>query len=290
MNLGSPFCGSAAVAAGLVTPDQLRGPHFRRLFPDVYVRAPYVEDLRLRSMAAAVYVGHQGVLVGNSAAELLGASCAPADAPAEVTVPDGRRSRPGLIVHRFRPTPAEVTSCDGIRTTTRIRTGYDLGRRPDRTEAVVALDALARQHFEPIKLLELAATHRGDRGLIDLRHAVALADCRSGSPMETRIRLAIYRYRLPAPELQFPVGPYLLDLAYPSIRLAIEYDGRDHRTAERAIRDLRREAYVTRCDWDVLRLRASTVHNPREVAIRVHRELVSRGLLSGSTVVGPPRW
>ena len=77
--------------------------------------------------------------------------------------------------------------------------------------------------------------------------------------------------------MQFPVGPFLLDLAYPHIRLAIEYDGRDHRTAERALRDLRREAYLTRLGWGVLRLDAATVFAPRAAAIRIHRELVARG-------------
>jgi very-short-patch-repair endonuclease len=285
-----PFRGSAAVAAGLVTRDCLFGPRFRRLFPDVYVPADREPNLALRSRAAAVYVGEHGVLVGYSAAELLDASCAPQDAPAEVTVPDGRRSRPGLVVHRFRPLPAEVDLCDGVRVTTPLRTAFDLARRPDRTEAIVAIDALARGRFAPEELLRLAAAHRGDRGLAALRRAVALADSRSGSPMETRIRVAIHRYGLPAPELQFPVGPYLLDLAYPKIRLAVEYDGRDHRTADRALRDLHRESYLTRRGWDVLRLRASVVHDPREVAVRVHRELFVRGAASGSPVGSQPHW
>lgn len=82
-----PFRGTAAVAAGAVTPNALRGPRFRRLFPDVYVAATVEVDLALRSRAAAVHVGHRGVLVGYSAAELHGASCAARDAPAEVTVP-----------------------------------------------------------------------------------------------------------------------------------------------------------------------------------------------------------
>jgi hypothetical protein len=207
------------VAAGILTRDRLYGPRFRRLLPDVYAPAAAEPNLLLRSRAAAVYVGTRGVLVGYSAAEVLGASCAPADAPAEVTVPDGGRAPSGLVVHRFRPALDEVTV----------------------------------------------------------------------SPMETRIRVAIHRYGLPPPQLQFPVGPFLLDLAYPEIRLAIEYDGRDHRTAERAIRDLRREAYVTRRDWEVLRLPAATVFSPREVAIRVRRELVARGAVD-PTPIGPPRW
>ena len=277
MDLDCPFRGSAAVAAGLLTRDRLYGPRFQRLFPDVYAPATAEPDLLLRSHAAAVYVEGRGVLVGYSAAELLGASCGRADAPAEVTVPDGCRGRPGLVVHRFRPAPCEVIDRGGIAVTTAVRAAYDIGRRPDRTEAVVAIDALARGRFSLTALLELAAAHRGDRGLVTLREAVALADPRSGSPMETRIRVATHRYGLPAPELQFPVGPFLLDLAYPQIRLAIEYDGREHRTAERAVRDLRREAYLTRLGWEVLRLDAATVFNPRVTAIRIQRELVARG-------------
>ena len=94
MNLQSPFRGSAAVAAGLVTRDRLYGPHFQRLFPDVYAPAAAEPNLLLRSRAAAVHVGGRGVLVGYSAAELLGRSCGPVDAPAEVTVPPGAAAGP----------------------------------------------------------------------------------------------------------------------------------------------------------------------------------------------------
>ncbi len=206
------------MAAGLVTRDRLYGPRFRRLFPDVYAPAAAEPDLLLRSRAAGVYIGGRGVLVGYSAAELLGASCASANAPAEVTVPDGCRGRPGLVVHRFRPAPGEVADEDGIALTTAVRTAYDLGRRPDHSEAVVAIDALARGRFPLGALLELAAGHRGDRGL----------------------------------------------------------------------RDLRREAYVTRLGWDMLRLDAATVFSPRAVAIRVQRELVARGAASAAPVTA--RW
>ena len=159
-NLQSPFRGSAAVAAGLVTRDRLYGPHFQRLFPDVYAPAAAEPNLLLRSRAAAVHVGGRGILVGYSAAELLGRSCGPVDAPAEVTVPAGCRSRPGLVVHRFRPALDEVTSVRRIAVTTDVRTAYDLGRRPDRTEAAVAIDALARDRFPLAALLDLAAGHR----------------------------------------------------------------------------------------------------------------------------------
>jgi hypothetical protein len=127
MNLEGPFPGSAAVAAGILTRDRLYGPRFRRLLPDVYAPASAESNLLLRSRAAAVYVGRRGVLVGYSTAEVLGASCAPADAPAEVTVPDGGRASSGLVVHRFRPAADDVTVGKGIPVTTAVQTAYGHG-------------------------------------------------------------------------------------------------------------------------------------------------------------------
>jgi very-short-patch-repair endonuclease len=139
-------------------------------------------------------------------------------------------------------------------------------------------------------VLDVAASHPGDRGLRRLRAALALSDPRAESPMESRIRVALQRYGLPPPVVQHPVGPYRADLAYPAVRLAIEYDGRDHREPGRAIRDVRREAYLTRCAWDVLRLRAAAVYDARETAIRVHRELVGRGYANVAPALPTPRW
>ena len=84
------------------------GPHFQRLFPDVYAPAAAEPNLLLRSRAAAVHVGGRGVVVGYSAAELLGRSCGPADAPAEVT-----------RAHRV-PQPARAGRCTAsVRRSTR---------------------------------------------------------------------------------------------------------------------------------------------------------------------------
>ncbi len=59
------FRGSHAVAAGLVTPDRLRGPRFLRLLPDVYCRAAAEPPgLLLRSLAAYRLVEGPGVLSG----------------------------------------------------------------------------------------------------------------------------------------------------------------------------------------------------------------------------------
>jgi len=54
------FRGSHAVEAGLVTRGRLRGPRYRRLFPDVYCRATARPDLLLRSLAAYRLVEGRG--------------------------------------------------------------------------------------------------------------------------------------------------------------------------------------------------------------------------------------
>lgn len=275
--LTQPFYGSAAVAAGLVTPKQLRGPLFRRLFQDVYVPADLGVDLALRSRAAYLLVEGRGVLGGYSAAELFGASCGPANAPVEVVVPGGRQNtQPGLLVRRGRLLPGEVIGVAGIMVTSPLRTAYDLARRGSLTEAVVAVDALSHAcGFAPQDVVAFGRRHLGARGSARLPEVVRLSNPLSDSPMETRIRLAIVLGGLPEPVLQHPIGPYLLDMAYPRVRLAVEYDGRDHLTQERAARDLARQAYLSRAGWEILRFRATVVlNNPRTIAATV-RSMIS---------------
>lgn len=275
--LTEPFRGTHAIAQGLVTPGQLRGPRFRRLFPDIYVLATTEVDLALRSRAAALFIAGRGVLGGYSAAELLGASCGPADAPAEVVLLDGHRQRPlrGLLVRRDRLAASDVTDARGLPVTTPRHTAYDLARRLPLTEAVVAVDALAFAHeFDPADLLAIARAHLGARGTGRLAEVVGLANPLAESPMETRIRLALLFGGLPVPVLQHPVGPYRLDLAYPALGVGIEYDGREHLSQERAMRDLDRQAYLTAAGWrKIFRFRAGTVlGHPTAIpaAVRAH--------------------
>jgi very-short-patch-repair endonuclease len=276
-DLDSPFRGSTALAAGLLTLGVLRGPRFHRLFPDVYVHAAVEVDLALRARAAYLLVDGRGVIGGYAAAELLDASCGPEDAPVDLVLP-GRayREHPGLVVHRGQLLPDEATAVDGIAATSPVRTAYDLGRNPPLTEAVVALDALShRWEFRPDAVLDLRCRHLGARGSAQLPQVVRLANPLAESPMESRIRLVIVLAGLPVPVLQHPIGPFFLDLAYPAIRLAIEYDGRAHREQVRAMRDLDRQAYLSDAGWKVLRFTAAQVLcRPRWVAARVREELV----------------
>jgi Protein of unknown function (DUF559) len=280
------FSGPAAVAAGLVSAAVLRGPRFERIFPDTYVRrGNEPPDFALRSRAAALHVAGRGVLSGYSAAELLGASCGPCDAPAEVTVPGGaQRTHPGLLVHREALRPDEVVRRGGAWVTTPLRTAYDLARRlgpVDPVEAVVALDALGNTgRFSAKRVWEFAARYPRARGRRTLPAAVDLADVRSGSPMETRMRLVLVLRGLPRPQAQFPVVDerrrrvVWLDLAYPEHRIGIEYEGADHCRPERVLRDVDRYTRLVDDGWRMYRFTKQQIYGePDDVAETIRRAL-----------------
>ncbi len=271
------FCGSAAVAAGLVTWARLKGPAYARLFPDTYIPAPdEPPPLLLRSLAAYRHVQGRGVLSGYSAAEVLDASCGPADAPAEVTVPGGgQRAHAGLLVHRDTLAPGETRTVGDVRVTSAPRTAFDLARwcmgRGDLTEAVVALDALARRgRFGPDRLLHFAAHYPRARGIAGVAEVLTHADARAGSPMESRLRMLLVRAGLPPPEVQYPVQDparrraVWLDLAYPEHRIGIEYEGAEHTDPNRVLRDAGRYTRLVDAGWRIYRYTKFEIHRERD--------------------------
>lgn len=283
--LEGPFRGSDARAAGLVTTDQLAGSRFRRLFPDIYLSADLVPDARTMASAAYLLVRDRaGALAGYSASALLGADCAPPGAPAEVVLPGSARRHPGLRTYRVTLAASDLTVVDGCRVTTPARTAWDLARRLPLVEAVVAVDALARLGgFDPAELLDRVDREPGARGCRRVAAVVALAEPRSESPPETRVRVALVRAGLPAPAVQHVVvdesGFTLarVALAYPAARLALEYDGGLQLDARRARLDRLRDAELTEHGWQTLRLVAGDLHDLPRTVRRVRLLLAARG-------------
>ena len=274
------FRGSAAVAAGLSTWSRLRGPRFRRLFPDVYAPASdEAPPLELRSRGAGLLVAGRGVVSGYSAAELLGAPSAPRGAPAEVTVSGRQRVHPGLLVRRDRLAPDEIQLVDDLWVTTPLRTAFDLARRLDLVEGVVAVDALAnRRRFHPDMILHLSARHRGLRGVDRIPEVLTHATRWSGSPMESRLRMIIVGAGLPRPELQWVVQDpqartaVWLDMAWPELKIAIEYEGEVHTSTERVLRDVGRYTRLVDDTWRIYRYTKYEVYGePRKIIAQLTR-------------------
>lgn len=240
--VAEPFRGSVAVARGLLTRKQLRGPRYVRLLPDVYLAAGVRITPLVRARAAALFAGPSGgVAAGWSAAELLGASCGPWHAPAEVLTTGHVRAHTGVRTCRGGLHATGVAA--GARVTSPVRTAWDLARRLDLVEAVVAVDALAAAGrrrptflpwpdgrspgapsgpppaavlqrsrvlapgpgFDPAELLRWRRERPGARGARGLDRVVDLADPRAQSPPETRLRLLLVLAGLPRPRVQYRI-------------------------------------------------------------------------------------
>ncbi|MDR7280896.1 DUF559 domain-containing protein [Catenuloplanes atrovinosus] len=265
-----PFRGDRAVSGGLITRRQLQSAAWRRLFPQVYVEdAAFVpDDHRLWCEAAALLLPPGAAISGDSAAFLWGAASPRWNAPVTVTVPRSRRleSGPRLSV-TCRTLPAEdVAEFGGLPVTTPLRTAFDLGRQSDRRRAIVALDAFLHHRMVEAGKLEAFARGRarwpGNRRLLE---RLAEAEPLTESPMETLLRLLITDAGLPRPFAQVEVttdgGRWLarVDLAYPDLRIAIEYEGDHHRERDTFRRDITRKRTLEAAGWLVLRFTADDV-------------------------------
>jgi hypothetical protein len=277
-----PFLGSAAVDTGALTRAHLRSERFTTVFRDVYVDATARMDLTLRSKAAHLLLPDDGALCGYSAAQLLGADCAPESAPAELIAPKGSvAKRRGLVVRQAVLAPAEIETVKGCRVTTPFRTAWDLGRRLRLTEAVAAIDGLCRVgEFEPTALLNGPP---GARGCRQLAKAVLLADPRAESAMESRFRLLMHFGGLPEPVLQHRLldrrGVHVatFDFAYAHVRLGIEYDGADHFEEEQSRYDRARDLKAGDLDWLTLRFtRDDYYRTPKATVALIGRRLAER--------------
>ncbi|GAA1875053.1 hypothetical protein GCM10009836_65350 [Pseudonocardia ailaonensis] len=284
--LDAPFRGSDAVASGLLTPGALRGHRFVRVFPDVYVPADLPLTFEVRSRAGHVLTERRGgVLAGYSAAVLLGASCEPRGAPAEVIVPSHVRRVPGLLSRQGDVDPAERVAIGSVPVTSRFRTAWDLARRLPLLDAVVAVDALARParpgrppRFDPLDLLDRRTSSPGARGCRRLDEVVVLADPRAESPPETLMRLALVFAGL-RPRVQHELldarGDVVarFDLAFPEVLLAVEYDGEDHDDTLDRARDLRTGAF----GWHTMRFRgADVLSRPDRMVALVEAQILHR--------------
>ena len=282
--VGRVFRGTHAVAQGLLTPDALRSRCWRRLFRDVYADAALPDDHRLRLAGAALLVPADAVVSGRSAAYLLGLRDSVDDAaPVEVTVPPGRRFGPvaGLRVRRASVPASDTTVRSGHRCTVVLRTALDVARLEPLLDSVPLLDAmLGRAFVDPAPLTVAAAALPSGRGCRRARQAVALADERAESPPESRLRVLLTLAGLP-PVPQWRVGRAdglfvaRVDLAYPSARVAVEYDGAWHGAPGELHRDRRRINALVAAGWRVLYVTAADMHRPEQVVARVRALLAT---------------
>lgn len=129
--------------------------------------------------------------------------------------------------------------------------------------------------------LDAAATASRRRGAATLREALPLIRLDAWSPRETATRLLLIDAGLPEPRLNVDVsdahGDFLAcpDLAYPELKIAIEYQGQLH--GMQYAMDIERVERLRAEGWIVIQVTSETLRFPNIVARRVRAALMERG-------------
>lgn len=231
-------------------------------WPGVVVEASRAADPLTMAAAAVALGGPDVMLAGPTAAHLHGCTAAEF-LPAHLITPYGHplRTRPGLMVHNGPLPEADRTVVLGLPVLGFHRVLTDILCTSTPPDALAVLDqALAlvepvrRETFRAAIAKRLAA-RRDPRGTRRGAQLLGLGTGRAESPAESRLLWRIVDSGFPVPEVNWSLtGPtgrevYRLDLAWPDLRIAIEYHGyavHVERSAEDAARadDLRRRGWI----------------------------------------------
>ncbi|MFI7586643.1 hypothetical protein ACIB24_06160 [Spongisporangium articulatum] len=239
-----------------------------------------------RIIAARLYLPRGVALSGPSAAWAHGVEWATPDDAVEITAAPQARPAPraGLVVRGCVLTTDEVGPTRLGPATSPVRTAFDLIARPGPVgHAVAWADAVLRATSTSAeRLRSYVETRSGTRGVRQARAAAELADPRAESPRESRLRVALILAGLPAPTPQVEVfdddGRFVarLDLAWPELMLAVEYDGQHHRDRDQHSRDLRRHNRLRALGWHVIQVDADGLWRVGELVTLIRAAMAHR--------------
>ena len=267
-----------AIRAGLLRP----------LWTGVVVDGRRVHDLRTRAAAALLTTGPDSVVCGPTAAQLHG--CTALTCPdVHVLVPYHRspRKRPNLVVHHSCFYTDQIIVLDGLRTLTLEFTVAELLATGRPADALAVGDEALRM-AEPCSEDFRRAVVRRLRARPDPRGTVRgaalweLASPRAESAPESWVRMLLIEHGFPLPVVNFSLSSlagrelYRLDLAWPELRIAVEYDGHAAH-AGREEQDAAREEDLRRHGWIVVRARAADLSDPTRFLDELRAAFARRG-------------
>jgi very-short-patch-repair endonuclease len=282
-NIRHPFTRAQVAAAGMSL-SLIRRRDFQQVVRGVWIHREGVDDFTL--IRAALAIHSEGAFASHlSAARVLGLPV-PDHPFAHVTVARhaDRRFRPKIKPHVTKR-ERRVIVVAGIRTTDPVATFIDCAGSLSLVELVVLGDALVKRYKLSSAALVRACRESSDYYAGLARRAAEYVRDGVDSPMETRLRMLIVLAGLPEPEVNFRVynqdGTWRrrFDLYYPSVRLIIEYDGRQHAEDSRQWEsDLERREEFDDTEHRILVVTAKGIFvEPERTLQRVRRQLVLRG-------------
>ena len=264
------FLGNDAVRRGLLTRDQLRSEAWQSPFRGIYADSRLSITHRMRCVAAARWLLPPDTVIAGRSAALFHGGLSPGDSdPVEVLTPPvgRRRSSIGIAAHTGTWDADDVQTLGVVPVTVPARTCWDVACWHDTVTAVVVVDSLLARRAVTVPALVGYANDRLDRrGGQRLLRVAALADGGAESPQESRLRVRLVLDHIPRPTTQHVItdgGRFVArtDLAWPDLKVAVEYDGRWHDTADQFERDRERLNRMKSAGWVVLQVTAKRLHH-----------------------------
>ncbi len=192
----------------------------------------------------------------------------------QVTMLDGAvaRRHPQVFAHRIPLDDDEWSTPEhGVPVTSAARTALDLGAvRPLAQSIVTADSALRTGACTKDDLLGLA-TRRRRRGKPRMMRMVSCADGLSESAGESVSRIGLLGQGVPPPVLQYAVGDFRSDFAWPRYRTLGEFDGRIKYTDPDVLwAEKLREDALRDDGWELVRWTwVQITRSPADVAVRL---------------------
>jgi very-short-patch-repair endonuclease len=257
-----------------------------RLHRGVYAVGHTRLTARGRWMAAVLAYGPGALLTGRDALALHDVRPAPPGAIDVMVTVCGRRSRPGIRVHRSRHLhPDDATEIDAIPVTTIGRTLLEYAVRTSRGWLQVAVneaqrrDLLDRRALDP--LLARNPHHPGATKLRDALARLAGEPPSTSSELENTFWAVIVDHDIPWPQTNVLLHGELVDFYWPKARLVVEVDGYEfHKTRAQFEEDRRRDAKLQLVGERVLRFTDPQLkRRPGEAAVIVKGLLRRANLL-----------
>jgi hypothetical protein len=277
------FTRPEALAAGL-SDKALRGPRVQRVLRGAYVRAGIELDVRVRALAALRLAPPGSVAARATAAVLLG-GVVPHDTRVHLRMPSGQLRLPAVDA-RVRTGRRAHAVVRGIPVTTAEDTFVDLAAELDLVDLVVLGDSLVRRRRTTPERLAAAAARLAGRRARLARRAAGIVRAGVDSPMESRLRMLLVLAGLPEPVVNHieydEWGRWVrrYDLSWPALRVAVEYDGRQHAESQRQWeRDVERREELDLDGWRIVVVLAKGVYRePERTLERVVTALRARGV------------
>jgi len=282
--IGWPFRADEALNDGVLTFRELRRFH-QAIYPGVWAPRGVELSATDRARAAWLWSRRGGVIAGLSASAMLGAKWIDGGLPAEL-IHTNRRPPPLITVRTDELHSGETLTIRGLPVTTPARTAFDLGRHLVLENGVQRIDALMNATDVKVADIEaVAGTHRGVRGLRQLRLTLDFVDGGAESPYESLTRLLLVQAGFPRPQTQIRVldeyGFVLarIDMGWPEYLVGVDFEGAHHWTNPKSRTwDVERYQLLPELGWTDIRLTSGILHNtPQRFLDRVGAALIARG-------------